>query len=71
MRDRIVEFLAGLLERFTERHLLPQWEKPNPERLWEAWFEYRLETLERREAWLLRLLIAHAVLDLVLWWLFS
>ena len=69
MPYQLIEFFAGLLERFEERFLEPQWERPPPDRVWEAWFEYRLERLERRQLWLLRLLLAHAVMDLVLWWL--
>ena len=55
---RYVDRLEAVLSK-------PHWDPPDKEKLWEGWFEYRLETLERRETWLLRLLVLHIVIDVI------
>lgn len=58
----VLEYLAALL--------WPRWVKPDSSRFWEAWFEYRLEQLERREMWLFRLFLLHILIDAVIYlWL--
>lgn len=60
------EYLAGLLERISENHFEPQ-KKRLPKEMDQVWIAYRLDRLERRMGWFIRLIALSLILDAVAW----